>query len=209
MACQEITSDRRIVYCTAQEGAPSKRAALWGTSGPFDLSGQACDVFICHHGPVKHSLLGHIKERLERANLVVFADYEMQRGVDSWPHVLATLRGARGVLILLTPGFEESPWCLEEARAAAVRLDAVLPVLIDREASWDDDKLAAAFIEFAADRDFHQLRAEEPGLAANILEHWHKALDSLASVNYIVHTSTFRWVCSQVYLCLLEIHTAR
>ena len=118
--------------------------------------GQACDVFICHRGPeVKGNLVGHIKERLQRANLIVFVDYGMRKGVESWPHVLATLRGARGVLILLTPGFEESPWCLEEARAVAARLDearaagarqsAVLPVFIDREASWDEGKLRAAF----------------------------------------------------------------
>lgn len=67
----------------------------------------------------------------------------MRKGVESWTHVLATLRGARGVLMLLTGDFEESPWCLEEARAVAARLnaaraagaqqDAVLPIFIDRE----------------------------------------------------------------------------
>ena len=40
--------------------------------------GLACDVFICHRGPeVKRSIVGHIKERLQRANLSVFVDYEM------------------------------------------------------------------------------------------------------------------------------------
>ena len=126
---------------------PAGQAAPPRASPP----GQACDVFICHRGPdVKGDLVGHLEERLKRANLIVFVDYGMPKGVESWAHVLATLRGARGVLILLTPGFEESHWCLEEARAVAARLNdasgagapqvAVLPVFIDREASWDEGR---------------------------------------------------------------------
>ena len=155
--------------------------------------GLACDVFICHHGPeVKRNLVGHIKERLERANLTVFVDYELRKGVESWPHVLATLRGARRVLLLLNPGFEESAWCLEEARAAAARLHTVLPVFVDREASWDDGKLRAALKQFSADKDFHQLRAEEPEVAADVLQHWRKALDSVAGKTDRMH-STESW----------------
>ena len=157
--------------------------------------GEACDVFICHRGPqVKGNLVGHIKERLQRANLVVFVDYGMRKGVESWTHVLATLRGARGVLMLLTGDFEESPWCLEEARAVAARLDearaagaqqgAVLPVFIDRQTRWDEGKLQVARNEFKADRDFQQLRAEEPSLAADIVGHWRQALDSVARISY-------------------------
>ena len=155
--------------------------------------GQACDVFICHRGPeVKRSLVGHIKGSLQRANLTVFVDYELREGVMSWPHILATLRGARRVLILLTPAFEESPWCLEEARTAAARPDAVLPIFIDREASWDAGKLRAALNEFMLDRDFHQLRAKEPGLAAEIMMHWRTALDSVAGISYLTHKSESR-----------------
>lgn len=147
--------------------------------------GQACDVFICHRGPdVKNNLVGHIKERLERANLAVFVDYGMGIGLDSWPHILATLRGAHRVLILLTRGFEKSPWCLEEARAAAARLDTVVPVFIDRKDSWDSWKLWSAKNKFLFDKDFCRLRAENPGLANNVVEHWRKALDSVACISY-------------------------
>ena len=171
----------------SQEDIRSRRAPPIGP-----VCGQACDVFICHRGPVKHNLVETIKERLERANLTVFVDYKMRKGLFSWPHVLATLRGARRMLILLTPDFEESPWCLEEARAAVVRQDAVLPVFIDRKASWDDEKLLAAFNEFAADRDFQQLRSEERALASGLLEIWRKALDAVACVSYMMHSSTAR-----------------
>lgn len=168
-----------------QEGPLSKRARLVSP-----ICGQMCDIFICHRGPeAKGNIVGHIKERLQRANLIVFVDYEMRKAVDSWQHVLATLRGARRVLMLLTPSYEESPWCLEEARAAAARLDAVLPVFVDRKPSWDEGKLRAASSEFSADRDFDQIRAGEPGLAANIVDIWCKALDSVARVSYMMHSS--------------------
>ena len=176
-----------------QDGALSTSTAVRESAG-----GQACDVFICYHEQdVKDQLVGHIKERLKRANLVVFVDCEMRKG-NSWPHVLATLRNARSVLILLTPGFEGSPWCLEEVHAVAARLlgaervagarqYAVLPVSINREASWDEGRLPAAFKEFTANRDFDQLRAEEPGLAARVMEHWRRALDSVAQPIYLMH----------------------
>ena len=191
-----------------QEGPPSKRARLGDSS-----CGQACDVFICHRGPeVKGNIVGHIKERLQRANLIVFVDHEMRKGVESWPHVLSTLRGARGVLILLTPGFEESPWCLEEVRAVAARLDeaygagarpeVVLPVFIDREASWDERKLPGALKEFSADRDFQQLHRDEPGLAADVIGYWRKSLDLVACVSYLTHSFKSRRSGSDSMQCL-------
>ena len=135
---------------------------------------------------------------MERANLTVFVDYGMRKGVESWTHVMATLRGARGVLLLLTGDFEESPWCLEEARAVAARLnaaraagaqhDSVLPVFIDRETCWDEEKLAAAFNEFLEDRDFELLRSREPGLSADIVQHWREALDPVARTSYLTHS---------------------
>ena len=168
--------------------------------------GKACDVFICHRGPeVKRTLVGHIKERLERANLIVFVDYELRKGVESWPDILATLRGARRVLILLTPNFEDSPWCLEEARAAAARLDAVVPVLLAREdVSWDTEKLWAAHEAFSAEREFGQLRAEKIGMAALMVGHWRKALNSVAGVSYLMHSSESRCkLFQQPATCLL------
>lgn len=105
------------------------------------------------------------------------------------------------MLLLLTPGFEESPGCLEEARAVAARLDeargsaaqqdAILPVFIGREASWDEEKLLAAIVEFWAGpehSDFAQQSAEEPDLAADLVEHWRNALRSVTCASYTMHS---------------------
>ena len=157
-------------------------------------------MFICHQGP-EVNLVRHITERLQRANLVVSADHQMREAGEPWPRVLATLRGARGVLLLLTPGFEESPWCLEEARAVAARLAAargsaaaqaaILPVFIGREASWDEEKLLAALVEFWAGpehSDFAQQRADEPDLAAGLVERWREALRCVGHASYTMHS---------------------
>ena len=184
-----------LIVPPLQGDAPTERARLGGPS-----CGQACDVFICHREP-EGNLVRHITERLQRANLIVSADNQMRKAGEPWPHVLATLRGVRGVLLLLTPGFEESPWCLEEARAVAARLDeargnaaaqaAILPVFVGRGPSWDEEKLLAAFVEFWAGpehSDFAQQRAKESDLAAGLVEHWREALRSVAPASYTMHS---------------------
>ena len=94
----------------------------------------ACEVFVSHRGPdVKRQLVSHLVTRLQRVNISVFVDYEIEKGREAWPTILAHLRGAQRVLLLLTPNFEESPWCLEEVRVMAERREAVLPVFVDRQ----------------------------------------------------------------------------
>ena len=93
------------------------------------------DVFICHRGETKRNLVSHVKARLQRSCLRVFVDYELEKGGDSWQTILESLRGAQRVLVILSPGFESSPWFLEELWAATQRPDTdniVLPILRQR-----------------------------------------------------------------------------
>ncbi|KAK9845999.1 hypothetical protein WJX81_008025 [Elliptochloris bilobata] len=137
---------------------------------------QPCDVFLSHRGPdSKRHLVSHLVQRLERASLNVFVDYTMPKGVESWKTILAKLRGARRIVILLSPRFEESCWCLEEVRAAAQRLDAVLPIFLNRApGQCNTSELQRAEVE---------LRKEEPGAPANVVERWRMAVESLGSVS--------------------------
>ena len=41
---------------------------------------------------------------------------------------------------------------------------------------------------FSADRDFEPLRTKEPGLAADIVQHWRKALNPVARTSYLMHS---------------------
>lgn len=52
------------------------------------------------------------------------------------------------MLLVLTPGFESSCWCMEEARVMAERHNSVLPIFYDREpGSWSEDDLKSSFEE--------------------------------------------------------------
>ena len=132
-------------------------------------------MFVSHRGTLKRGLISHIVKRLRRANLDVFVDYEMSKGVESWALILAKLRGAHRVLLVLSPGFEESPWCLEEARVAAERCEAVLPVFFDRKPGDVD----AAQLQ----RAWQKLRHERPSAPANTPELWQGALRDIAGVS--------------------------
>ena len=76
---------------------------------------ELCDVFLSHRGPdTKHGLVGHIHCRLERAQLKTFMDADLEAGNFSWDTILAKLRGARTVLLVLSPKFQTSWWCAAE-----------------------------------------------------------------------------------------------
>ena len=140
----------------------------------------ARDVFISHRGPdVKRELVSHIVDRLQRVGISVFVDYNLEKGCVSWPTILAHLCGAKRVLLLLTPRFEESPWCLEEARVMVKRIKAVLPIYIDREpGSINEGCLQGAFGKFCQD---------VPNADAGIVREWHAALESVSGISGWMH----------------------
>jgi hypothetical protein len=48
----------------------------------------------------------------------VFVDEYMDKGVENWSTIKSALDQANIVVIVLSPGYHESPWCLEEMRLA-------------------------------------------------------------------------------------------
>ena len=147
-------------------------------------------MFVSHRGTLKRSLISHIVQRLRRANLDVFVDYEMSKGAKAWALILAKLRGAHRTLLVLSPGFEESPWCLEEARVAAERCAAVLPVFFDREPGDVD----AALLQ----RAWQKLRHERPTASPKTPDLWQAALRDIAGVSGWQHRSATECVASLV-----------
>lgn len=141
----------------------------------------ACDVFVSHRGTLKRGLISHVVHRLRRANLDVFVDYEMSKGMETWALILAKLRGAHRVLLVLSPGFEVSPWCLEEARLAAERCEAVLPVFFDRKPG----EVEAALLQ----RAWQKLRHERPSAPTDTPELWQGALQDISDVSGWEHRS--------------------
>ena len=139
------------------------------------------DVFVCHRSETKRKLVSHVKARLQRSSLRVFVDDELEKGCDSWPTILESLRGAQRVLIILSPDFESSPWCLEELWAATQRPNfrsTILPVFYDREPDdVDDAKLHAAWGEYK------QSCVGPLVTRDGVLQRWHKALQDVSGIS--------------------------
>ena len=125
-------------------------------------------MFLCHRGETKRGLVSHLEGRLQHASFDVFADFTMEQGGAAWEKILAKLRGARCVIIVLSLDFEASWYCLEELYNAMERRNIVLPIFLDREpAQWDDALLQ---------RTFDKLCAKKPSTDAATLERWRSAL---------------------------------
>lgn len=154
----------------------------------------ARDVFISHRGPdVKKELVSHIVDRLQRVGISVFVDYNLEKGCVSWPTILAHLRGAKCMLLLLTPRFEESPWCLEEVRVMAELREAVLPVYVDREpGSINEGCLRGAFDKFCKD---------VPDADAGIVKEWHAALENVSGISGWVHKHKDQCALPHLFSC--------
>ena len=125
-------------------------------------------MFLCHRGETKRGLVSHLERRLQHASFDVFADFTMEQGGAAWEKILAKLRGARCIIIVLSLDFEASWYCLEELCIAVERRNVVRPIFLDREpAQWDDALLQSTF---------DKLCAKKPSTAAATLERWRSAL---------------------------------
>lgn len=92
-------------------------------------AGVQYDVFVSHRGTeFKQTLVQWIKEGFGSRSLLFIDNVSMDpaSGGIGWQEILDALRTAKIVLIILSPGFQESAYCLEELRVAtAEKLDDV------------------------------------------------------------------------------------
>jgi hypothetical protein len=74
------------------------------------------DVFLSHRGPdVKKHFCTFLHEALERAGVHVFLDEkDLKPGDEAWPTMKDALQDAHIKLPVLSKGYIESQWCLDE-----------------------------------------------------------------------------------------------
>ena len=132
----------------------------------------SCEVFVSHRGPeAKWQLVSHIVEGLRTAKVQVFVDYALEKGEPAWDTITANLREAKYVLLVLTPGFESSCWCLEEARLMVEHRKSILPIFYGREPGcWNKDHLK------------NSLEAFRKYKSADTMERWRSALRSISGI---------------------------
>ena len=146
-------------------------------------AGMDVDVFICHRGPdTKDNFVSDmVKHELQGRSL--YADkWGLQPGEPNWPTLLSNLRSARIVLVVLSPRFQESAWCLEELCAATEqgRLDEKTLRVVwfgKGTAKVDEDQMALALVELKGAAQLQDIASL--GDAA-ILQRWRSALQKAA-----------------------------
>ncbi|KAH6555502.1 hypothetical protein KP509_1Z249000 [Ceratopteris richardii] len=93
------------------------------------------NVFICHRGPdTKHNIVSVSEGMLRSNGITCFVDYRMDEGND----VNVSIRNAIDIslvhIVILSPTFNTSSWCLDEAlRIIEIQKTSmkVLPVFCD------------------------------------------------------------------------------
>lgn len=92
-------------------------------------AGVQYDVFVSHRGlDFKQTLVSWIEKEFGHSRLLFIDNVSMNpaTGGIGWHEIMNALRSAKVVLIILSQGFQESPYCLEEMRIAVTeRPDAV------------------------------------------------------------------------------------
>ena len=93
------------------------------------------DVLLSHRGPdVKRNFCAFLREALERAGIKAFVDdLDLQPGNHAWGVMETVLRNARIVIPVLSEGYAQSKYCLDELVIMMDQPDNVIPVFFGVE----------------------------------------------------------------------------
>ena len=98
------------------------------------------DLFLSHRGPDTKDLCSFLKEALHRAAVHAFLDeHDLKVGdpnsEPAWTSIRNALQGADLVMPIITEGFFDSPWCLDELVLMMQSPAKVMPVFLDFDPS--------------------------------------------------------------------------
>ncbi|KAH7281856.1 hypothetical protein KP509_36G066600 [Ceratopteris richardii] len=109
------------------------------------MAGTYYQVFLCHRGPdAKRTFVNALHEKLKSKGISSFVDYEIEKGTEIEPHIGKAIENSLFFIIILSPDFASSKWCLDEVvRIMRVKNSAgrshssrnVLPVFYNVEPS--------------------------------------------------------------------------
>ena len=98
------------------------------------------DLFLSHRGPDKKDFCAFLREALHRAGVDAFVDeFDLEKGNPeaAWTTMQDALRGARYVMPVISQGYCESQWCLDELALMLQTPANVMPVFFDVSPSKD------------------------------------------------------------------------
>ncbi|KAL2997674.1 hypothetical protein AAZX31_09G054100 [Glycine max] len=73
------------------------------------------DVFVSFRGQdIRDGFLSHLIDTFERKKINFFVDYNLEKGDEIWPSLVGAIRGSLILLVIFSPDYASSCWCLEE-----------------------------------------------------------------------------------------------
>ncbi|CAJ1975875.1 unnamed protein product [Sphenostylis stenocarpa] len=74
------------------------------------------DVFVSFRGKdIRDGFLSHLTEAFDRKKIKGFVDDKLEKGEEIWPSLVAAIERSAFSLIIFSPDYASSRWCLEEA----------------------------------------------------------------------------------------------
>ena len=102
--------------------------------------GRAYDIFLSHRGPDKKDFCAFLKAALYRAGVHAFLDepdLEVGAPETAWTTMTTKLQSALYVMPVISEGFVDSPWCLDELVLMMRSPEKVMPIFFDVGPSKD------------------------------------------------------------------------
>ena len=137
--------------------------------------------------------------KIELPGRRVFVDKDdLYIGQSGWQQILKALTAARIVLVVISPGFQSSAWCLEELRIALLRPETVRLVYWDtKHGHVDEAALADAWKDYKRSIQLQQ----SPALSEDgVIAAWRAALVAAAGIVARLYKPSFECALAHVAL---------
>jgi len=169
---------------------PMASSSTSTSHGDNDNDNYVFDIFINHRGPdVKRTLATDLYNRLRQHELRVFLDqHELQEGDNITPQIKSAIRTASVHIAILSPGYADSQWCLDElvlmVESMSKSRSTIIPVFYSVKPSdlrWTRGKkgvYARALCVLEEKKTFDG----RPRYDSRTIEEWRNALSEAAEI---------------------------
>ncbi|KAH7307171.1 hypothetical protein KP509_22G048700 [Ceratopteris richardii] len=160
------------------------------------MTSQEYDIFVCHRGPdTKRNVVSVLSGMLRSKGITCFVDYQMEYGTHANSEIDAAIRSSRVSIIILSPNFATSKWCLNEVdqiirkgvTGGPSAAHKVVPVFYDVHSIGQQ----------ATDTRYHVPKVNRADNAE--IKNWGKALKDVYDLQGFIYDSktTFQWEISE------------
>ncbi|KAH7431018.1 hypothetical protein KP509_08G025300 [Ceratopteris richardii] len=165
---------------------------------------QTYDVFLCHRGPeTKRNIVSVLSGMFRSKGITCFVDYRMDKGKDVNSEIDGAIQTSRVFIVILSPEFATSTWCLEEVlkimntKGVRRRVNPpVVPVFCDVQRSLVQQQAANTSYDLSVKK----------GRYPEKIECWSKALKDVGDLDgFVYETKTMpQWEISEAIVARVE-----